>query len=75
MATVNESEKQQGKNGVSVKVSQLTHNKTVQLERLMKYSTANNAWGKDQKMLRCNILQVPTSKNYMVLLAMGKNSR
>lgn len=63
-----------GKKGiVSVRVSTESHKKARLLERFQKYSSAKGAWGKDQKMMRCNLLLVPTSKNYTVLLAMGKN--
>ena len=60
---------------MSVKVSPVSHKKAVQLERFLKYSGANKAWGKDEKLLRCNLLLVPTSKNYTVLLAMGRGRR
>jgi hypothetical protein len=65
----------QRKEVVSVKVSTLAHKKAVQLERFQAYSSAKSVWGKDQKLLQCNILQVPTSKNYTVLLAMGRNKK
>lgn len=57
---------------VSVRVSNVTHKKAVQLERFERYSGAKRAWGKDQKLLRCNLLLVPTSINYKVILAMGR---
>jgi hypothetical protein len=57
---------------MSVKVSTVTEKKVVQLHKFLKYSSAKRAWGKDQKLLRCNLLLVPTSKNYTVLLAMGR---
>jgi hypothetical protein len=60
---------------MSVRVSTVTHKKVVQLHKFQKYSTADRAWGKDQKLLQCNILLVPTSKNYTVLLALGRRSK
>lgn len=60
---------------MSVKVSTSAHEKAVQLHKFQKYSTANRAWGKDEKLLKCNLLLVPSSKNYTVLLAMGRNRK
>lgn len=58
-----------------VKVSDKTEEKVALLKKLMRYSLADHAWGKDQKMLRYNILQVPATQNYKVLIAMGQKSR
>jgi hypothetical protein len=60
---------------MSVKVSLKTRQKAIQLHKFQKLSLANRAWGKDEKLLRCNLLLVPTSINYTVLLAMGKGRR
>jgi hypothetical protein len=73
MTTVEDEKQVDKKSVVSVRVSSVSHKKATQLERFQKFSTANKVWGKDQKLLRCNLLLVPTSKNYTVLLAMGKN--
>ncbi len=59
---------------VSVKVSELTLQKAVQLERFIKYSSAQGIWGRDEKLLHCNLLLVPTSRNYTVLLALGRSN-
>ncbi len=69
------SEEVTSKEVVSVKVSTISKKKAVQLERFLKYSSAKRAWGKDQKLLRVNLLLVPTSKNYTVLLAMGRHKK
>jgi hypothetical protein len=60
---------------MSVKVSSVSHKKAIQLHKFLKYSSAKRAWGKDQKLLQCNLLLVPTSKNYTVLLALGRRSK
>ena len=60
---------------MAVKVSNSTHSKAVQLHKFKKYSGAHRAWGKDQKLLHCNLLLVPTSINYTVLLALGRGNR
>ncbi len=57
---------------MNVKVSGDVEKKVVQLHKIQKYSFANHAWGKDQKLLKYNLLLVPSSKNYTVLLALGK---
>ncbi len=56
----------------AVRVSISTHKKAEQLQKFLTLSSAKRAWGKDQKLIRCNLLLVPTSKNYTVLLAMGR---
>ena len=50
----------------------MSHQKAAQLQKFMTLSGAKRAWGKDQKLLRCNLLLVPTNINYTVLLAMGR---
>jgi hypothetical protein len=60
---------------MNVRVSNLTHSKAIQLNQYIKYSSANHVWGKDQAMLKSNLLLVPTSINYVVLLAMGKKRK
>ena len=60
---------------MAVKVSLKSHQKAVQLLKFQKLSLASRAWGKDQHLLRCNLLLVPTSINYTVLLAMGRKKR
>jgi len=60
---------------MAVKVSLKTHQKAIQLHKFQKLSQANGAWGRDQQLLRCNLLLVPTSINYTVLLAMGRGRR
>jgi hypothetical protein len=60
---------------MSVKVSTVSHKKAVQLHKFLKYSSAKRAWGKDEKLLRYNLLLVPTSKNYTVLLALGRRAK
>ena len=60
---------------MNVKVSTDVERKAVQLHKIQKYSFANRAWGKDQKILRYNLLIVPNSKNYTVLLALGRKAR
>lgn len=62
-------------NVVNVKVSTVAHRKAVQLERFMRLSAANRVWGKDQKLIKYNILQVPNVRNYSVLLAMGRRRK
>ena len=57
---------------MSVKVSSDVEKKVVQLHKIRKYSFANHAWGKDQKLLKYNLLLAPNSKNYTVLLALGR---
>ncbi len=57
---------------MSVRVSNDVEKKVVQLHKIQKYSFANHAWGKDQKLLKYNLLLAPNSKNYMVLLALGR---
>jgi hypothetical protein len=57
---------------MTVRVSAKSHKKAVQLHKFQRLSQANRAWGKDEKLLRCNLLIVPTSVNYKVLLAMGR---
>jgi hypothetical protein len=73
--TLSEAEKRAKKKVMSVKVSTTAHNKAVQLQKFLDYSSAKRAWGKDQKLLHCNLLLVPTSKNYTVLLAMGRRNK
>lgn len=70
-----ENEKVEKEKVMSVKVSTVTHKKAVQLHKFLKYSSAKRAWGKDQKLLRYNLLLVPTSKNYTVLLALGRRAK
>ncbi|MEO5970321.1 MAG: hypothetical protein ABIQ95_10380 [Bdellovibrionia bacterium] len=60
---------------MAVKVSLQTHQKAIQLHKFQKLSLASRAWGKDQQLLRCNLLLVPTSINYTVLLAMGRGRK
>jgi len=60
---------------MSVKVSIPSHKKALQLQKFMDYASAVHAWGKDEKLLRCNLLLVPNNINYTVLLAMGKYNR
>lgn len=55
-----------------VRVSEATRKKAAQIQKFMNLSAASHAWGKDQKLLRSNILLVPTSINYRVVLAMGR---
>lgn len=59
---------------MSVKVSNDVEKKVVQLHKIRKYSSAHHVWGKDQKLLRYNLLLVPTSRNYTVLLALGRRA-
>lgn len=71
----NTNEKDEKSEVMPVKVSSLAHSKATQLDKFMRYSSAERAWGKDEKLLRYNLLLVPSSKNYTVLLAMGKNKK
>lgn len=57
---------------LNVQVSNGSFKKATLLERFISYSGENRSWGKDQKLLRYNILQVQNTKNYRVLLAMGR---
>jgi hypothetical protein len=57
---------------MSVKVSNDVEKKVVQLHKIRKYSDSTPTWGRDQKLLKYNLLLVPSSKNYTVLLALGK---
>ena len=63
-----------GSSVMNVKVSAEVENKVVQLHKFVRYAAAKHAWGKDGQLLRCNLLLVPTSKNYTVLLALGKRN-
>jgi hypothetical protein len=72
VSNVRETEKEINGEVMQVKVSTVSHKKAVQLHKFQKYSDAKRAWGKDQKLLQCNLLLVPTSKNYTVLLALGR---
>ncbi len=58
---------------MKVHVSELTYGKAFQLYKFIKYSAAKYAWGKDKKLLQGNPLLVSDSRNYTVLLAMGRN--
>lgn len=75
MATTEELNRVEKQKVVSVKVSTISHKKAIQLERFLKFSSAKRVWGKDQKLLRCNLLLIPSSKNYTVLLAMGRSKK
>ena len=53
-------------------VSAQSQSKATQLQKFLTLAASKRAWGKDQKLLQANLLLVPTSKNYTVLLAMGR---
>jgi hypothetical protein len=57
---------------MSVKVSSTVEKKVVQLHNIQRYSDSNPTWGRDQKLLRYNLLLVPSTRNYTVLLALGR---
>ena len=59
---------------VNVKVAIEVENKALQLQKFVRYSSARYAWGKDHQLLRCNLLLVPSSTNYTVLLCLGRRS-
>ena len=59
---------------MTVKVSPSSYRKAIQLSKFLTLSGAIRAWGKDEKLHRCNLLLVPSAKNYMVLLAMGQTN-
>ncbi len=73
--TLEKIQKQKSEKTINVKVSAVSRKKAAQLERFLRYSSAKSAWGKDQKLLHCNLLLVPTAKNYTVLLAMGRDKK
>jgi hypothetical protein len=58
---------------VNVRVSGLSESKARQLQKYLHLSKAEHAWGKDSKLLRSNLLLVPTAKNYTVLLALSRS--
>jgi hypothetical protein len=60
---------------MSVYASYAVQNKVAQLDRLATLNSAHQVWGKDQKILRCNLLLLPTNKHYSVMLALGCKSR
>ncbi len=60
---------------MKVSVSNDVEKKVVQLYKIQKYSTGQPTWGRDEKVLRYNLLQVPSNNAYKVLLAMGKRAR
>ena len=68
-------DKSQRKYGSQVKVSLGTHKKIVQLQKFKNYADANHVWGKDEKLLKYNILNVPNQINYAVIMAMGRNRK
>lgn len=57
-----------------IRVSAFCHKKAAQLNKFLVLNGAKSAWGKDQALIRTNLLQVPTSINYRVLLAMGRKN-
>ncbi len=59
----------------NVCVSSTVQYKAEQLERLLTLNSAHQLWGKDQTLLRCNLLLVPTNRHYSVLLALGRKNR
>ncbi len=59
----------------SVKVSVQSKKKAEQLRKFMKLSKAKRFWGKDQKLLGANLLLVPSSIHYKVLLALGRSKK
>jgi hypothetical protein len=54
---------------IPVRISHGARSKAMQLERYAAYQRATRVWGKDEKLLRSNLLQVNGSTTYTVLLA------
>ena len=74
VVTLEEQSKQvKKKQVISVKVSSETYDKAIQLNKFIKLTTSKGFWGKDQKLLYCNLLLVPRTINYQVILALGKS--
>ncbi|MGZ3686963.1 MAG: hypothetical protein ACXWPM_06805 [Bdellovibrionota bacterium] len=56
-----------------LKVSKNSQSKMNQLGKYLTYSHAQ-VWGRDTKLLRSNLLVSPHSRNYTVLMAMGRRA-
>ncbi len=64
------------RNPLRVRLSSQSVHKALQLENLARYGAdSNRLFVKDDQLKRCNLLLLPQSKNYRVLLALGRNNR
>lgn len=61
---------------MAVQVSSESRKRAVRLHKFVQLSSCGTGvWGNDQRLLKCNLLLVPNSINYAVLLAMGRSHR
>lgn len=57
---------------VNLRISPRAATKARSLNKYLSYQSSKTAWSKDANLLRSNLLETPTSKNYTVLNAFGR---